>query len=132
MVRLAQQQLSSSTACANGWMPLTHLLIMVQELLCCWRQTFERVPAFLQVVVRMLLPLVQRLQGCGSLLVRPAAAVAGSASVSSVQAGSSSSNSSNSSSSSNSRHSCEHQLQLELFRTQHAVSRLLRSINTGE
>jgi hypothetical protein len=115
MARLAQQQLSSSAARASSLMPLTHLLSSVIQLLCCWHDVVEQVPAFLQVVVRTLLPLVQQLQGCSSLLVRPVAAAA--ASTPSVQAGSSSSSS-----------SCEHQLSRVLFGMQQAASMLLNSI----
>jgi hypothetical protein len=81
-----------------------------------WKGLLERGPALLQTVVCTLLPLVQQLQGCGSLLMRPAAAAAArSASTASVQAGSSSS-------------SCEHKLQRVLFCTQQAVSALLFTI----
>jgi hypothetical protein len=115
MVRLAQQQLSSSAAPANSWMPLKHLLGAVQQLLCSWHELVERVPAFLPVVVRTLLPLVQQLQGCGSLLMRPAAAR--SAPTASVQAGSSSSS------------SPKHQLHCVLFGMQQAASMLLTAID---
>jgi hypothetical protein len=73
----------------------------------------------MQVVVRTLLPLVQQLQGCNTLIVRPAAA-ARSAPAASVQAGSSSSSSSSSS---------EHQLQRVLFGVQLAASTLLTAID---
>jgi hypothetical protein len=117
MVRLAQQQLSSSAARANSWMPLTHLLTSVQQLLCCWVEMVELAPALLPVVMRTLLALVQQLQGCGSLLMLPAAAAAAahSAPAAGVQAGSSSS-------------SCEHRLQCALFGVQRAASMLLSII----
>jgi hypothetical protein len=47
---------------------------MSQLLLFCWQKNVARVPAILQVSVRTLPPLVQQLQGCVSLLMRPAAA----------------------------------------------------------
>jgi hypothetical protein len=116
MVRLTQQQLPSSAACDNGCMPLANVLRMVGPLLCCWAEMIECKPALLQVVVRTLLPLVQQLQGCGSLLMRPAAAAAAA----SVQGGSSSGSSSSS--------SYEHKLQYQLFVAQQAASRLLTVI----
>jgi hypothetical protein len=75
LVRLAQQQqqqLSSSPAGANSFklMPLAYLLYSVRQLLNCWPKTVDRVPSVLPVVVRTLLPLVQQLQGCGSLLLQ--------------------------------------------------------------
>jgi hypothetical protein len=115
MVRLAQQQLSSSAARSNSWMPLTHLLTSVQQLLCCWVEMVELAPALLPVVVHTLLPLVQQLQGSGGLLMQPAAAAAHSAPAASVQAGSSS-------------RSCEHRLQCALFGVQRAASMLLSII----
>jgi hypothetical protein len=123
MVRLTQQQLSSA-ARTNSWMPLSHLLTLAQQLLYCWHEMLLRGPVLLQVVVRTLLPLVQQLQGCGSLLVQPAAAAARGAPTTSVQAGSSSSSSSSSS-------SCEllRTLQCVLFRTQQAASALLNVID---
>jgi hypothetical protein len=60
MVRLVQQQLSSAAAHANAWMPLTHLLRLVRQLLSCWCETVSRGPALLPLVVRALLPLVQQ------------------------------------------------------------------------
>jgi hypothetical protein len=116
MVRLTQQQLPSSAARDNGCMPLANVLRMVGPLLCCWAEMIECKPALLQVVVRTLLPLVQQLQGCGSLLMRPAAAAAAA----SVQGGSSSGSSSSS--------SYEHKLQYQLFVAQQAASRLLTVI----
>jgi hypothetical protein len=126
MVRLAQQQQQqqlSSAAGANHWKPLTHLLSSVQKLLGCWHTMLARGPGLMQVVVRTLLPLVQQLQGCNTLIVRPAAA-ARSAPAASVQAGSSSSSSRSSSSSSS-----EHQLQRVLFGMQLAASTLLTAID---
>jgi hypothetical protein len=115
MVRLAQQQLSSSAAGGNTWTPLTHLLTFVRPLLCCWNEMVHRVPALLQVVVRTLLPLVQQLQSCGSLLMRPAAATH-SAAAAGVHTGSSS--------------DCQHPvLQCALFDVQQAASALLTAID---
>jgi hypothetical protein len=114
MVRLAQQQLSSA-ASANSWTPLSHLLSSARKLLCCWHELVGQMPAFMQVVVRTLLPLVQQLQGCGSLLMRPAAAAPCSAPTATVEAGSSS--------------SCEHWLQCALFGVQQAASMLLLAID---
>jgi hypothetical protein len=117
MVRLAQQQLSSA-ASANSWTPLTHLLSSARKLLCCWHELVGQMPAFMRVVVRTLLPLVQQLQGCGSLLVRPAAAAASrSAPAATVETGSSSSS------------SCEHELHCALFSVQQAASMLLLAID---
>jgi hypothetical protein len=116
MVRLAQQQLSSSAARANSWMPLTHLLSSIYQLLCCWHELLQRVPVFMHAAARTLLSLVQQLQGCGSLLGRPAAAAAHSAPTASVQASSISSSSSS---------SWEHQLQCTLVLTQGAAAALL-------
>jgi hypothetical protein len=101
-------------------MPLIHLLRTVEQLLWCWHVLVERVPAFLQVVACTLLPLVQQLQGCGSLLMRPAAATARTSPAASVQAGSSSSSSSS---------SCEQELQIVLIGVQQAVSMLLIEID---
>jgi hypothetical protein len=111
-----QQQLLSSAAYADSWMPLTQQLRLVRQLLGCWNKMVKRGLELLQVVVRALLPLVQQLQGCGSLLMQPAAA-ARSGPPASVQAGSSSSS------------SCEQQLQRALFGTQHAASLVLNSIH---
>jgi hypothetical protein len=124
MMRLAQQQLSSSAARANSWMPLTHLLQSIRHLLGCWHELVEQVPAFMQVVVRTLLPLVQQLQGCNSLLMRPAAAAAAvhNAPAVSAQAGSSSSSSSSST----------YGLQATLFAMQHAASMLMVAIDGRE
>jgi hypothetical protein len=118
MVRLTQQQLPSSAARDNGCMLLANVLRMVGPLLCCWAEIVDCKPALLQVVVRTLRPLVQQLQGCGSLLMWPAAAAAAA----SVQDGSSSSSSSSSSS------GYEHNLQYHLFAAQQAASRLLAVI----
>jgi hypothetical protein len=99
---------------------LTHLLQSVRHLLGCWHELVEQVPAFMQVVVRTLLPLVQQLQGCRSLLLRPAAAAAAaavhSAPAVSAQAGSSSSSST-------------YGLQAMLFAMQHAASMLMVAID---
>jgi hypothetical protein len=94
-------------------MPLTHLLHVLAKLLCCWNRLAEWGPAFLQTVLCTLLPLVQQLQGCGSLLMQPAAA-ARNAPTASVQASSSSSSS-----------SCEHQLLCALFCLHQEASTLL-------
>jgi hypothetical protein len=95
------------------------VLQSVQQLLVCWREMIKQGPEFLQVVVRMLLPLIQQLQGCGNLLTRAAAAAAShSAPTASVQTRSSSSSS---------RGSCEHELQCVLFGTQQAALLLLNS-----
>jgi hypothetical protein len=118
LMRLAQQQLSSSAARAtraNSWLPLSHLLVSVQQLLNCWHELVGRVPELLPVVVRTLLPLVQQLQGCGSLLMRPAAA-ASSAPAGNLQFGSSSS-------------SCADDLQSALFGVHSAASLLLKAID---
>jgi hypothetical protein len=124
MVRLAQQQLRSPAARDDGWTPLAHLLTSVQHLLDCWRFAIEQVPALLQVVVRTLLPLVQQLQGCSSLLLPPAVAAACNAPAANVQADSRSSSSSSS--------SCRHDLQRVLVETQLAVSWLLSAIDTQQ
>jgi hypothetical protein len=120
MVRLTQQQLSSSAALIDSWMPLPCMLTCAQHLLHCWNvMVEERGPALLQTLVCTLLPLVQQLQGCGSLLMQPAAAAAAaarSAPTASVQAGSSSS-------------SCEHQLLCALFGIQKAASTVLSVIS---
>jgi hypothetical protein len=122
MARLAQQQLSSSTARANSWMPLALLLGSVQRLLSCWHTMVQRGPMLLDVVARTLLSLVQQLQGCGSLLMLPAAAAAArSAPLALVQAAASSSSSSS-----------EHQLQCALFGTQHAASTLLYAMDVQQ
>jgi hypothetical protein len=97
-------------------MPLTHLLSLGQKLLYCWHAMVQRVPALLQVVAPTLLPLVQQLQGCSSLLTGSAASRAPAAS---VQTGSSSSSSSSSS---------ERQLPWALFDMQKAASMLLTAI----
>jgi hypothetical protein len=120
MVRLAQQQLSSSAARANSCVPLTLLLSMVQQLLCCWHELIEQVPAFLQVVVRTLLPLMPQLRGCVSLLMQPVAAAAAAARgtpAASVQAGSSSSR------------SWEQKLQGALFGIHQAASMVLIAVD---
>jgi hypothetical protein len=89
MVRLAQQQqLSSSAARVSNCVALVHLYKLVHQLLCCWHVMLGQGSALLRVVVRTLLPLVQQLQGCGSLLMTPAAAR--SAPAAGVQAGGSS------------------------------------------
>jgi hypothetical protein len=93
----------------------------VKQLLDCWRFTIEQVPALLQVVVRTLLPLVQQLQGCARLLMRPAVAEACSAPAASVQADSSSRSS-----------SCRHELQCALFGAQLAASLVLSAIDTQQ
>jgi hypothetical protein len=120
VAQLAQQQLSSSAARATSWMPIIHLLLSaVDVLLGCWREMVECVPSLPPVVVRTLLPLVQQLQGCGSLLMQPAAAAAAqSAPTPGVQAGSSSSSSS----------ICAHELPCVLFGVQHSASTLLNAI----
>jgi hypothetical protein len=125
MVHLAQQQLCSSAARAAGWMPLTHLLTSVEQLLLCWHEMVRQGPATLMqakiTVVRTLLPLVQQLQGCGSLLMQTAAAAAAcSAPTVDVQPGSSSSSSSSSN---------QQQLERALFRVQVAASSVLYAID---
>jgi hypothetical protein len=119
MARLAQQQ-QSSAAHADSWTPLIHLLSLVQPLLGCWHTKVQQVPTLLPVVVRTLRPLVQQLQGCGTMLMQPAAAAAAarSAPTASVQAGSSSSSSSG-----------VHKLQCALVGTQQAASMLLNTID---
>jgi hypothetical protein len=118
MVRVTQQQLSSSTAGADSWLPLTSLLGSAQNLLCCWHELVEQVPMLLQVVVPTLLPLVQQVQGCSSLLMRAAAAAAAhSAPTAGVQAGSCSSS-----------RSCN-QLRRAMFGMQQAASTLVAWIS---
>jgi hypothetical protein len=104
-------------------MPSTHLLWSVRQLLVSWREMVKLSPEFLPMVVRTLLPLIQQLQGCSSLLMQPAAAAeaaAHSVSIAGVQVGSSRSSSSSSSSSSG-----QHQLWCALFAAQHAATVVL-------
>jgi hypothetical protein len=127
LVRLAQQQQqqqqqqSSSAARGDSLMPLTHLLDSVWQLLRCWNETFDQVPAVLQVVARTLLPLVQQLPACNSLLVLPAAAAAAAAAAwnpsVSVQASSRSG-------------SWEHQLLCALYGIQEVAASLINAMHS--
>jgi hypothetical protein len=104
-------------------MPLTHLLDSVWQLLRCWNETVDQEPAVLQVVARTLLPLVQQLPACNSLLMPPAAAAAAapaarqSAPSASVRASSCSG-------------SWEHQLLCALYGIQEVASSLINAMHT--